>query len=227
MLTQRVLQQHRGLDTDEDKHRRVPDLFTVGTELVLADGTVMFLRVMNPFERDEAIHDAQLARSRLVMALKSDHGSDERVKVEAAFLQHGVDTARATLAQMAAGEKLLEILTEIREDPEWTTRLELSERRAEIMARPETDPERQLLDEINLQYITEVRARQDAERDYQTQRLAKVPQDDLLEEYIVAYIARRGDELAGAEYALVEAWYAVRVCDGHQGQGQRRGSRPG
>lgn len=69
----------------------------------------MFLRVLNPFERDEAIHDAQLARSRLILALKSDHGSDERMKVEAAFLQHGVENARTTLEAMAANDKLVDI----------------------------------------------------------------------------------------------------------------------
>ncbi len=53
------------------KYRRVP-LYTVGTELVLKDGTVLWLQVMNPFERDEAQRDAQLARTRLVMALKGE-----------------------------------------------------------------------------------------------------------------------------------------------------------
>ncbi len=53
------------------KYRRVPEPYTVGTELVLKDGVVLWLQVMNPFERDEAQRDAQLARTRLVMALST------------------------------------------------------------------------------------------------------------------------------------------------------------
>lgn len=54
--------------------------------------------------------------------------------------------------------------------------------------------------------------RQDSERAFQALRLAKVDKAALLEEYVAFYITRRGDALAGAEYALTEAWCAVRVC---------------
>lgn len=196
------------------KYRRVPDLYVTGTELVLEDGTVMYLRVMNPFEKDEATHDAQLAKARLVLALKSDHASDERDMVEAQFLMHGLDRAREQLVAMCTNDKLVEIILEIRDDPEWSERMELTERRAEIMARPESDPERLLLDEINSAYVAEIQKRQDAERDFQTARFADADRQELLTQYTDFYIKRRGDELAGAEYTLTEAWYATRVCVG-------------
>lgn len=196
------------------KYRRIPDLYVTGTELVLEDGTVLWLRILNPFERDEATHDAQLARARLILALKSEHGSDERITVEAAFLQQGEEKARESLASITANDKLIDILLEIRDSPEWAERLELSERRAELLSRPESDPERLMLDEINVAYVAEIERRQEEERAYETGRLAKVGREALLNEYIDFYIKRRGDELAGAEFALTEAWYAARACEG-------------
>lgn len=198
------------------KYRRVPDLYNQGTELVLKDGTVMWMQVINPFQRDEAQHDAQVARSRLVMALKSVHGSDERVKVQAAFFEGGRDRAIERLVMSKVTTKLVEILTDIRDDPEWTERLEITERQDELLARAPSDPERLLLEQINRDYLDEITGKQNAERDYQQQRLTAMSDEVLLEEYVDLYLDRRGNEIAAAEFALTEAWYAARVCDGKQ-----------
>lgn len=173
----------------------------------------MWLQVINPFERDEATHDAQVARARLIAALRSEHGSDERLMVEASFLADGREAAIDRLVKVKVGEKLMEILTELRDDPEWKERLEFTERSEELLARPTSDPEQKMLNEINAAYIAEINSRQQIEQDYQSHRYNAMTDEQLVEEYVEIYTERRGNELAGAEYAMTEAWYACRACD--------------
>lgn len=198
------------------KYRRVPELYTTGTEVVLKDGTVLWMQVLNPFEVDEARSDAQVARSRLVMALKSEHGSDERAKVEATFYTDGHDAAITRLAEARGQNKLVEIVSALRDDPEWSERLEIADRSEAIRARPIEDPERKLLEQINVEYLTEVVRRQNEEKDFQLSRFTDMSDAELIEEYIDNYIERRGGDVALAEYSLTEVWYAARVCEGVQ-----------
>lgn len=198
------------------KYKRIPDLYTMGTEVVLKDGTVLWMQVLNPFEVDEARHDAQVARSRIVKALKGEHGSDERLKVEGAYYSDGHDVAVTELADARTQEKLVDIVGELRDDPEWTERLEIVDRSEDILFRAPEDAERKLLDQINNDYVKEVMRRQDDERAFQLAKLKERSDQELLEDYVDHYVQRRGGELALAEYALTEVWYAARVCEGER-----------
>jgi hypothetical protein len=198
------------------KYKRIPELYVQGTELVFKDGTVMWLQVLNPFEADEARHDAQVARSRIVMALKSEHGSPERMKAEAAFWGDGRDSSIERMADAKASEKLLEITENIRSDPEWKERLEVLDRSEELIIRPPEDVERAYLDATNTEYLTEINRRLDEERAFHRMRLTALVDVELIEDYIDLYIDRRGGELAMAEYALTQMWYAARACEGVQ-----------
>lgn len=90
------------------KYRRLPDLYTVGTELVLKDGTVLWMQVLNPFEQDEAKLDAQAARARLVLALKTDAATAERDTVRGWFLEDGHDTAVQRLVDGKVSPKIVD-----------------------------------------------------------------------------------------------------------------------
>jgi hypothetical protein len=124
---------------NRSKYKRLPDLYVVGKELVFKEDVVMWLQALNPFQMDEARHDAQVARSRIVMALKSEHGSDERSKVTASLFEDGRDAAVLRLVEAKVGEKILEVVAAIQNDPDWKERLEIQERADDIRATPKDE----------------------------------------------------------------------------------------
>lgn len=193
------------------KYKRLPDLYVQGTEVVHKDGTVAWVQVLNPFEVEEARHDAQVARSRLVMALK-EHGSDEMKFVETQLWADGEDGARKKLVQVKSSEILMKAVDAIRDDPDWSERLDIMTRSDDDA--PLEDVERKALEEINREYLAEVNRRVKDEEDFLTQQWAQASRQDLLEEYTRIYIERRGTDLAAAEYRVTELWYGVRVCEG-------------
>jgi hypothetical protein len=202
------------------KYKRVPDLYVEGTEIVLkSEGeegpTVVWAQTLNPFERDEATHDAQIARARLTLALKQ---GDERQKVQAVFIRDGREVAIVKVAEYHSNQAMGKAIDDLAVDPDWSERVEIMNRSDDILAKPMEDAEQELLATINQEYLTEVLSRQSDERDFQLERLEKVTDDDLLEEYLDIYLERRGAEVASAEYQLTELWYALRVCAGVQGE---------
>lgn len=197
------------------KYKRLPDLYVAGTEVVLKDGTVMWLQVLNPFEIDEARHDAQVARSRLVMALQQ-HGSDEMRFVESQLYQDGIEEARKRLVQAKTNETLIKTVDSIRDDPEWTERLEILNRSDDDA--PLEDVEKQLLEKTQGEYLAEITKRIQDEEDWLTRQYADATTETLKEEYTKLYIERRGNDLAAAEFRVVEIWYGARVCEGVQGE---------
>lgn len=199
--------------TSRSKYRRLTDLYTQGETIKLKDGSPVYVQVLNPFEMDEARHDAQVARSRIVMALKQ-FGSDELAKVEASFWMHGRERAIENLMDDQATELLVKSTEAIANDPDWKERLDLAERQDEIMAQPESDPERELLTKINTDYIAEVERIVEEERGYLQGKYESFTDDKLIEEYVRLYIDRRGTDLGVAEHRLTEMWYAARCCDG-------------
>lgn len=196
------------------KYRRLPDLYVAGTEVVLKDDQVVWMQVLNPLQADEARHDAQVARSRLVMALKK-HGGDEMAFVEAALWQDGLNGARDRVVESKANGVLMRIVDELRNDSDWTERLEIINR-VDEGDEPREKIELELLSSVQSEYIDEVQKRIKSEEDYLREKYKAAGEDELREEYAKLYIDRRGGEMAAAEFRVVELWYGARVCDGVQ-----------
>lgn len=196
------------------KYKRVPDLYVVGTEHKLRDDTIVWLQVLNPLQRDEAQHDAQVARSRLIMALKSGHGSDERTKVEAAFFDDGREGAVRRLVNASLATHLVKTVDSIKSDPDWKEKLEIMDRSDELLARAAEDVERKLLTDINHEYVEEVTRRQNEEEAYLEKKFREFTDEQLIADYVELYVGRRGADVAAAEFMLTEIWYAARVCEG-------------
>jgi len=194
------------------KYKRVTDLYVQGTEVELADGSVIWMQVLNPYERDEAVHDAQVARSRIVMALRKD--GSERLKVEAKMVEAGVDAVIVEMAEVKAGAKVADIVAEIQSDPEWRERIEIMERTdVEQSSAPLSGEEAILLAQIHTEYLQEVLKREKDERDYQERRLRRASEDELRDEFVELWLEKRGSTLATAEYVLTEMWFGARVCE--------------
>jgi hypothetical protein len=195
------------------KYRRMTELYTDGAVELLDDGNPIFLRVLNPYERQEALHDAQSARARLVMAL-TRFDSDEEVKARSSFATDGRDKAIDQLIDLKGSELMVDALNALRDDPDWKERIDILDRSEDLAARPHEDTERQLLDAVEVEYLNEISTRSDAARAQERARLAELSDEGLLAEYMNAWRSMRGGEVADAEFRLTELWYAARCCDG-------------
>jgi hypothetical protein len=199
--------------TGRAKYKRVTDLYVQGTEHVLKDGNVMWLQVLNPFEADEARHDAQVARSRLTLAIK-EHGGEELDKVRGQFVRYGAPAIIELLAEHVGTVAMYKAVDDLRNDPDWKERLEIADRSEEILALPQEDSERKLLNEINRAYLEELQVRANEARDSRRETLERLDLKDLKQEYTDYYLDERGQVVALAEHTVTEVWYAARVCEG-------------
>lgn len=200
-----------GLVGNKSRYKRVVDLYTQGTEVVLRDGTVAWLQVLSPFEIDDARHDAQVARSRLLLALK-EMGSPEQDAARGAFLTESREEAIELLIAARGAEWSAKVYQEIRDDPDWAERMKLLDEADAIVGEGEP-AERELLAKINTEYIGEYQRRLDAEAANERRLLEPLGENDLLERYMEHYRKHRGNIVALAEYQVAELMYAARVCE--------------
>lgn len=196
-----------------NRFRRLTDLFVVGKPVPLADGTYLWVQALNSYQRDECISDAQVARARVVLALR-DNG-DEKLKVEARFFEQGRDKLITDLSEHRASTKVGEYLDELRDDPDWKERMDILMRtNPDESAKPITAEEVTLLSDINAAVIAEMTRREEGERDFLSQKLHRLSDEELISEWTDEWLERRGTDLAAAEFRLTEMWYATRYCAG-------------
>lgn len=201
------------------KYARLTDLYTVGTELVLSDGTVIYLKIMNPFEREEAMHDAQVARARFVLMMKDDSGSDELLRVQGMFAEAGRDGAIALLLDTKRSDTFIQILDEMRVDEQWREKAELVLRADDLASAP-TQEEKDHLAKVELEFRTEMSRRITAADEYEKSALRTCSDDELWEQYKDWWLDTHGTEKGMVEYRLTEMWFACRVCEGVQVDGE-------
>jgi hypothetical protein len=199
-------------------YRRVPDLYTVGTELELRDGTVMWLQVMNPFERDEATHDATAVRARISLALTAQPESEEMAQVRAMYLQDGRAAAIEALMAPRRTDAFVEVIDEMRSEDEWRERVDLLQRNPDLST-VATDAEREFLMGLQEAYAVEVAMRLKSASDVEQEQLEALDDDALHEEYAKWWIDQRGSSLGMAEYRLTEMWFSCRACAGTRADG--------
>ncbi len=198
------------------KYRRLPELWVAGTQARLDHETVLWLQVPNQFQRDEAQHDAQAARSRLILALKSEAGSEERDKVTSAVLAEGPQAVIEEMCELESQRLLLKAILSMEDDPDWSEKLDVL-RRSDDLAGTSAEPiEAELLLTLNREYLAEAERRSADELTEYRAGLTHLEGDALTERYLDLYMAKRGDQVAQAEYLLTELWYAARVCAGTQ-----------
>jgi hypothetical protein len=192
--------------------RQVVDLYTTGQVVTLRDGTPVWVQPLNPFEADTARNEAQVAKTRITMAIR-EFGSEEQQRVREYFMSDGVDGARLRLIEAKTSERMARIFDGIRNDPEWSERLQIIERGAEQTA-PFEPEEEKLLIKLTEDYTDELTKRIDNERQFQTETYEHMDEDALWDEYLQWFIDRRAGEKMMAEYRTHQVLYGVRVCEG-------------
>lgn len=194
------------------RFRRLTDLFVNGKAVPMPDGSHLWIQVINAFERDEAISDAQVARARIVLALKAD--GRERVKVEGRLAEIGKDSMATDLAQAKAEVKTPDFAEEMRADPEWAERMNIVLRTDfNTAAKPATEQEALFMSRINDEVLAEFAKREADERSFLERSYARMTDEEFITVWVEEWLDRRGSDLATAEYRLTELWYATRYCD--------------
>ncbi len=213
------------------RFRRLTDLFVTGTPLPLPDGSYLWVQALNSYQRDECVSDAQIARSRLVMALREK--GDERLKIEGRFYETGRPTMIQDLATHRASSKMGEYIEQMRADPDWSERMEILLRTDEKdTATPLTVEEVDLMASVNTAVMDELARRETEEVAFLTQSFEKLTDDDLIDEWTEDWLEGKGGDIAQGEYRLTEIWYATRWCaaianaDGELDHGACDGHRP-
>lgn len=194
-------------------YRRLPDLYTVGRELPLRDGQTMWLQVMNPFERDEAQHDASVARSRLTLALRDQPDSDELAQVRSMFVTQGRESAVEAIMETKKAELFVEVMDELRVDEDWRERIEVLQRTEDLSTVP-TEVEREYLLTMQEQFALEVARRLESAIMVDRDILDEIDMDTLWERYLDWWLDHRGNMIGMAEYRMSEVWYSCRACIG-------------
>ncbi len=194
------------------RFKKITDLFTVGREVELPDGSLLWVQALNQYERDDVMSEATLARSRIVMALKN-HG-DERVRVEGHFHESGREEIIRELALQRAEKAASKLGDRIRDDPEWRERMDILDRTdlTDTAAAP-TDEERALIFQINSEFFGELQRRRQEEQELAKLELERLGAEELQEKYFDAWLDVRAGKIANDEYALAEMATAARYCD--------------
>lgn len=199
----------------KQRYRRLTDLFVNGKAVPMPDGSHLWVQVINAYERDEAVSDAQVARARIVLALKNE--GRERIKIEGRLAEIGKELMAADLAQAKAEQKTPDFAEEMRADPEWKERMDICLRTDfDASAKPATDAEEVLMAKINAEVLAEFEKREKDETDFLVRKYERLSDDEFIDEWVEEWLDRRGSDLATAEFRLTELWYATRYCDAEQ-----------
>lgn len=200
------------------KLRQVVDLYTTGKPVVLRDGTAVWVQPLNPFEADTARNEAQVAKTRLSMAIRQ-YGSQEQEQVRAYFLADGLDDARVRLVEAKVAERTPRIFEGVRNDPDWTERLAIMDRGADEVGALEQE-EQELLLAITNDYAAELGKRIENERQFHVETFAEMDEAALWEAYLTWFIDRRCAERMMNEFHAYQILYGVRWCEGSQSDGR-------
>jgi hypothetical protein len=194
------------------RFRRLTDLFVQGREVPLPDGTYLWVQAINAYERDECLSDAQVARARLILALKEN--GNERIKIEGRLVERGREAMEQDVVTARVDDKYSEILAALEDDPEWTERLAIL-RRSDFSqsAKPADPAEILLVEKILAEWTAHLNEAVENERAWQASNYSRMSDEELLDDYMELWLDRRGSDVATAEYALTELWYATRYCE--------------
>lgn len=194
------------------RFRRLTELFVRGKAVPLPDGTYLWVQVINAYERDECLSDAQVSRSRMILALKKD--GEERIKVKARLAELGHEAMGAQLARSRSEGKMSDFADQMRADPDWKERMDILMRTDfETAAKPPTIEETALIATINDEVLSELIKRENDERAFLERRYERMSEEDLIDEWAEEWMERKGATLSAQDYRLTELWYATRYCE--------------
>lgn len=202
------------------KIHRLTDLFEEGVTLPLrttnGDLVAIWVNKLTPFEQEEANQEGRIARARAILAIK-EIGTPEydlfRVGIEGIKSFAIIESLLAT----NANRYISEAVTKLRSEEEWRERLEVIQfSDDQVRDKGPDDPEVLLLDKIVREYTDEMAKRTEEARNDQRIELGALSEEDLREQYRLAYVTERGMAAFTAEQQKAQVYFALRRCDATQ-----------
>lgn len=199
---------------DRSIYKRLPDLYKTGKTVTLPDGQPMWLQVLNPFERDEAVRDASVARTRLKLAVENHPESDEAMALELVLQEEKVEDLIEEMVAQKKVQIFLEVYDEMRADDDWRDKWALIDRKEQIASSPSA-AEVAVLDEVDMEVAASLNSRLEERTDYERAVLSDYDEETIKSKYRDFWIENRSALIGMAEFRLTEMWYACRVCVGN------------
>lgn len=195
---------------NRSRYKRLTDLGVRGIELRPdPDTPLVYIQKLNSFEMEESRRDAQVARSRVVMALRKEDGDemlamrDMVTRLEKARLVEGIVGSHYTRNVGVASNAIYA-------DPTWHERLDIMDRTNRDTV---PDDEKAVLDKINGEYLDELTARVKVLEEDERERLTNDPDEALHTEYIETFVETRASATFMREMRYQEVLFGVRMCD--------------
>jgi hypothetical protein len=194
-----------------DRFKKLNDLFIKGRHVDLPDGSHLWVQVLNTYERDDCISAAQVARSRLILALKNK--GEESTKVMAHIAEVGYEEIARDLAEVKTEDSYFKSANQIRDDPDWKERMEILDKTEVEDIDKLVDEEKELLSTIQQEFMAELDKRRDEERELARHEFQMMTDEELEEAFLDAWLDKKGSLAGQLEYQRHEVAFAARYCD--------------
>lgn len=196
---------------------KLSQLFAEGRELVFPspDGDiVIWVQKLSTFLTEQCNHEGRVARARKMMEIK-EIGSPEFDIFQATMLASSKESLVAGFIDTKADDTFLQVLRDIRSDPDWRERIEVLEHSDEQMVGKGPDhPETKLLSKIAIEYNDEVLKRvEQSNADFKAE-LEALSENDLRDRWREQYIDSHGMEAFSQTRSRYEVFHAMRDCQG-------------
>jgi hypothetical protein len=186
-------------------------LFAEGTlvELEAADETILvWVAKLNPFEDEQANQAARVASARAQMAIK-EVNNPEYDLFQSSIENLTDDSMRVGITDARSNNLFMEVIRDIRSDPEWHDRVEL----LELGDEPKDDVEREYMAKLNHEYSTELIKRHRERIEDLAHDLGMLQREDLVEQFRESYLEQRGFTIWSMERERQQIYLSMRECN--------------
>lgn len=207
-----------------DRLRRVTDLFVEGTTVFLGtdDGgkaVTIWVNKLNSFETEEARRDGMVRRGQRIMELAKED-NPEYLHMRSLVQGFSDGELREARVNQRSEEIYLDVVNELQADKDWAEKIAIMRRLPVLLAddrAPTDDPRHAQLEEVQNDYLTQIRERQEAKQQEALRELADVDRADLEKQYFESWRERVTLDDFMQERRVTELFYAMRDCFAVQG----------
>jgi hypothetical protein len=199
--------------------RRVTDLFVEGTELYLGqddqnEAVVIWVNKLNSFEVEESRRDGVSARGLRLLELEKEDSPERQALVNQLTRWDDESLARARVDQMS-DELYLGVVNDLEADEDWAEKIGILRRMPQLLTdenAPADDPRRTQVDELNGEYLEEMRDRLAKAQEAKLREYGKQERPQLEEDFMEAWRNRLSLDEFMAEKRRTELYAAMRDC---------------
>ena len=202
-----------------DRLRRVTDLFVEGQELFLGmddrqEPVVVWVNKLNSFEVEEARRDAVAARGLRLLELEREDGP-ERQAMLSQIGRWSDERLRQARVEQQADELYLQVINDLEAEEEWGEKIGMLRRLPQLLQdenADQDDPRRKQLDELNGEYLTELRERLEKAQKSKLREFEDHDRETLVADFMESWRNRLSLDEYMQEKRRTELYFALRDC---------------